>query len=68
MSKMVGHVPIAVLNSWHKVFGVDIVDEELVMFESNACTHRNVMRLLGGKFMCLSCKESHDKPFGLNIL
>ena len=68
VSKMVGHVPIGVLDYWHRLFGVDVVDEELLMFESSQCVHRNVMRLLGDKFMCLSCKECRDKPFGLNIL
>ena len=67
VEKMVGHLPIGVLNDLYLVHGVETVDEGIILLDTG-CDHLNVVRLLDGRFVCLKCQEFKNKVFGLNIV
>lgn len=68
VEKMVGHLPIGVLNNLYLVHGVETVDEGIVLLDTKECDHLNVVRLLDGRFVCLKCQETKNKSFGKNII
>jgi hypothetical protein len=70
LSKSARNVPIGELNNIHKEFGleVDVMNEEIVILETDNCSHSNVVRLNDGKFVCLQCQETRMVAFGLNIV
>ena len=70
LSKLINNVPIGELHNIHSEYGldVDVVNEEIVLLETNLCPHLNVARLLNGTFVCLQCQDTRDVSFGNNIV
>ena len=70
LSKSARNVPIGELNNIHKEYGleVDVNAEEIVLLETDNCSHPNVVRLNDGKFVCLQCQETRTVMFGQNIV
>jgi hypothetical protein len=70
VSKSARNIPIGELNNIFYEFGleVDVVNEEIVLFDVGVCPHLNVVRLLDGRFVCLNCQDTRDKVFGVRVV
>jgi hypothetical protein len=70
LSKSARNVPIGELNNIHKEYGleVDVMNEEIVLLETDNCPHLNVVRLNDGTFVCLKCQDTRTVPFGQNVV